>query len=276
MIAREVAWRVFAGEYNASTLEYSDDGDMVPSYVITPLGAKINRLFVVGVLTDVENVGSDIEPLWRARVSDPTGVFYISSGQYQPEASHIISELSPPTFVAIIGKSRTYSPDEGSVYVSIRPEIVKKVNSELRDYWVLETVKSTKMRIEAMNEALRMEVPTVDELSALGFPRNLCEGVIKALDGYRDINLERYNEMIADALRYLLPEYEGAKTTEEKDEALILGLIEELDTNGKGASYDEVLSKAEGLSKDEVEETISFLMDKGLIYEPMLGYLKKI
>src|SRR6266705_1127868 len=50
--------------------------DLAPSYVVTPLGAKVNRVFVVGVITDVENVGSDIQPMWRARVSDPTGTFH--------------------------------------------------------------------------------------------------------------------------------------------------------------------------------------------------------
>ena len=47
---------------------------MAPSYVVTPLGAKVNRLFVIGVLTDIENVSENGE-LLRAHVSDPTGVF---------------------------------------------------------------------------------------------------------------------------------------------------------------------------------------------------------
>ena len=38
---REVAWRVFAGEYNVSSLENTSSGDRMPSYVVTPLGAKI-------------------------------------------------------------------------------------------------------------------------------------------------------------------------------------------------------------------------------------------
>lgn len=136
MRTREVAWRIFANEYNSSIHLETGVGDRAPSYVITPLGAKVNRLFVVGVITDVENIGTDTEPMWRARLSDPTGVFFISAGQYQPEAAQILSKIKPPKFVAVIGKSRTYSPEEGVMYVSIRPEIIKEVNSELRDYWV--------------------------------------------------------------------------------------------------------------------------------------------
>src|SRR5213593_3675109 len=71
-VMREVAWRLFASEYNDTTLEMDGGGERAPSYVVTPLGAKVNRVFVVGVITDVENVGTDIQPMWRARVSDPT------------------------------------------------------------------------------------------------------------------------------------------------------------------------------------------------------------
>ena len=49
-------------------------------------------------------VALDEEPMWRARVSDPTGVFYLSAGQYQPEAAIALSKIKPPTYVAVIGK----------------------------------------------------------------------------------------------------------------------------------------------------------------------------
>ena len=35
---REVAWRVFAGEFNSSRLEIKGEGEKVPSYLVTPLG----------------------------------------------------------------------------------------------------------------------------------------------------------------------------------------------------------------------------------------------
>ena len=44
MISREVAWRVFAGEYNSSNLEIKGEGERAPSYIVTPLGAMINRV----------------------------------------------------------------------------------------------------------------------------------------------------------------------------------------------------------------------------------------
>src|SRR5256712_3496042 len=132
---REVAWRLFASEYNDANLEMDGGGDRAPSYIVTPLGAKVNRVFVVGVITDVENVGSDIQPMWRARVSDPTGTFHIYAGQYQPEAAATLSKLKPPVFGAIVGESRVYTPESGAAYTPIRPERIKSGDEGGPDAW---------------------------------------------------------------------------------------------------------------------------------------------
>ena len=87
MNVREVAWRVFSEEYNSSTLEYTGEGEKPVSYVITPLGAKINRMLVIGVATDIESLGDKDKPRYRARIADPTGTFYVSAGEYQPSAA---------------------------------------------------------------------------------------------------------------------------------------------------------------------------------------------
>ena len=55
MNARETAWRVFAGELNSSSLEIKGEEEKTPSYLITPLGAKLNRILIAGVLLVQEN-----------------------------------------------------------------------------------------------------------------------------------------------------------------------------------------------------------------------------
>ena len=300
MIAREVAWRVFAGEYNSSRLEIKGEGERAPSYVVSPLGAMINRVFIVGVLTDRENIGTEEEPLWRARVSDPTGTFYVSSGQYQPEATAALSKIDPPAFVAVVGKTRTYSPEEGTMYVSVRPEKVTVVDARMRDHWVLETCKSTLKRIDAIGAATEMEAPNLEELIRLGYPRALADGVVRSLSHYTDLDLGRYRGMVVDSLKFLLPEYQGeaegemperlaesaeeidddekeAKAEEDKEEK-VLATITALDRSGKGASWDEVVDevKKAGIDKTELEEITNSLMDKGMIYEPVLGKMKRI
>ena len=61
-------------------------------------------------------------------------------------------------------------------------------------------------------------------------------------------------------------------------EDIILNMLEELDTDGKGAPRDELerRAEAEGISSIELEEISNILMDKGLVYEPNLKYLKRI
>lgn len=284
---REVAWRVYAGEYGDANLEDSTGEERAPSYVVTPLGAKVNRLFVVGVVTDVEDVGSDGQPMWRARLSDPTGTFHVYAGQYQPEAAAALSRIEPPAFAAVMGKARTHSPEEDVVYTSVRPEVVKVVDAELRDYWILEAARGMKTRLEAVAEAQRMNPATVDALVALGYRQNLAEGVVLALGHYGRVDLERYRTMLAEALRYLLPGYQERvaepappekEAEPDEDEALVLELVAELDRNGKGASWDEIVAAAlkKGLAKAALEEVTNRLLDDGLLYEPILGKIRRI
>ncbi len=291
---REVAWRVFAGEYNDAVKGVGNGGERMPTYVVSPLGAKINRLFLVGVLTDVENAGTDLQPMWRARVSDPTGIFHMYAGQYQPEASTALARMKPPAFIAVVGKSRTYSPDPSTTYVSIRPEAVKTVEASLRDYWILEAARSLKKRLEAAREAYRMDPVAKDKLVDLGYKPGVAEAIELAVQLYGKVDLARYGGMLAESLRYLLPEYRGAepnevppapetagalaKAMEDTREDRVLEIIGGLDADGKGATWDAILqaSKSGGIGKDELEELINGLLDKGLIYEPILGRMKRI
>jgi len=294
LISREVAWRVFAAEFNSSSYEIKGEGEKTPSYLISPLGAKINRLFIVGVLTDNENVGNENEPVWRAKITDPTGTFYMTAGQYQPEASMALAKLQPPCFVAVVGKFRTYSPEEGKLYVSIRPERVGQVEAPIRDGWVLETCRATLDRISAMEEAMKLGEPTVEKLMQIGFSRPLAEGAVESAGHYHLDDLTRYRNMVADSLKFLLPEYqtgpempmEPVASPEEIEleddddvdkEALVLSMIESLDS-GKGAAWDEVVQKAkgQGIEREELDSIANSLLDKGFVYEPVLGRMRKI
>ena len=319
MMGREVAWRIFAGELNDSSLVLTSDEERAPAYVVTPLGAKVNRVYVVGVITDLENVGSPEEPLWRAKMADPTGTMFISAGQFQPEAAIALSKMPVPGFAALIGKVRVYSPEEGVMYISVRPETVKTVPKELRDDWVMDGCRALKQRLEAFSEAKNMADPSVEELMSLGYDKNLAEGVMTAMEHYGDISLERYQTMLVDALRFLIPE-EGEEimnvpegvpkpdVEEEPDEEMpteppvmepeteavgdepesddeltedeekLLGVIGEEDPDTGGIDWD-VLAKAakkSGLKKQSFEDAMEGLLDKGLVYEPMLGRIRKI
>ena len=183
---REVARRVFAGEFNDATHTFKEsDEERAPVYVLLPTGERANRIFIVATLTETEDVGEDSE-YWQGRVVDPNGdPFFVYAGQYQPEAASMLRELEPPAYVAITGKPRTYETDDGNTNVSVRPESITQVDADTRDRWVVETAEQTLDRIEAFDE----ETDEYDRMAAeeydlpLGGSREL---VISALESLED------------------------------------------------------------------------------------------
>jgi len=292
MINREVAWRVFASEFNESTLELEGEEERAPSYLVTPLGAKLNRVYAVGVLTEKENIGDPEEPMWRARVTDQTGTFFVSAGQYQPEVTSTLTNMEPPLFVAVVGKANTYEPDEDTFLTSIRAETIKEVTEEQRDNWIVEAARSLKKRLEVAIEASKMDEISVEELVELGFDEKLAEGFKLASGHYESIDFNRYERMLEDSLRYVLPEYETKSiqdmqedSEEERDEDLedfileVIGDIEESENLENGVDYERVKEKVmeeKEISQDEFEEAVNDLRTDGKLYEPVLGNLKRI
>ena len=298
MIVRETAWRIFSGELNASNLEIKGEEEKSPSYLISPLGAKMNRVLVAGVLLEKENIGSEEEPMWKARIQDPTGSFFITAGRYQPEASAALAQMEVPSFVAVVGKTKTFSPDDGRVFVSIRPERITQVEEEVRDRWVLEACQSTWKRMKAIRSALSMDNPDEKALENSGISPALASGILEAVTYYGVGDSSRYLRMIQDGLRMILPDrqidlglpgddadlpdeidIDPSKNSSDMDiEDMVLSFLELLDKDGKGAPLNDVLVEAEkeGIGNAQLEEITNSLMDKGLVYEPVLGKLKKI
>jgi len=149
--SREIAQRVFATEFNDAihTFRESDD-DRAPVYALLPTGEKANRVFIVGTLTETDDVGDESE-YWRGRIVDPTGTFFVYAGEYQPEAASVLRTIETPAFVSVIGKPRTYETDTGSMNVSLRPENLEVTSKSTRDRWVIETAERTLDRIEVFD-----------------------------------------------------------------------------------------------------------------------------
>jgi len=180
---REVAQRAFATEFNDASHTFKESEDeRAPVYLLLPTGERANRVFLVGTLTEKEDVGDDNE-YWRGRIVDPTGTFFVYAGQYQPEAASTLRDLEPPAYVAVVGKPRTYETDDGSVNVSVRPESITEVDAATRDRWVVETAERTLERIEAFD----------DESNEYG---------VMARERY-DRPVERYTEAAVGALESL-------------------------------------------------------------------------
>lgn len=307
---RETAHRAFAQEFNASKHEIKGQGEKDPSFLVTPLGAKVNRIHVVGVCTDVEPIGESGET-WRARISDPTGVFTVYAGQYQPEAAQALSQIQPPCFLAVTGKARTYEPEPGSMFVSIRPEAISVVDEKTRDQWILDTARRTRDRLKAVNAVRADPKTTAETLQGHGLSKSVAEGALLAQQNYGLTDVTRYQVMLKQALEHMLPggavpvhriekrdvaaplapattdgpaptwtppalpAKEEADAAQEALDNTVLAAVSKLE-GAKGARWDDVLAQTAvgGLTPEQVEEALNRLMDKGLIYEPTLGILK--
>jgi RPA family protein len=150
---REVARRVFAREFNDATHTFTEsDDDRAPLYALLPTGERANRVFLVGTLTETDDVGEDSE-YWQGRIVDPDGgTFFTYAGQYQPDAASMLRELDAPEYVAVVGKPRTYETEDGDVNVSIRPEAITVVDETTRNRWVVETAERTIERVKAFEK----------------------------------------------------------------------------------------------------------------------------
>jgi RPA family protein len=233
---REVAYRVFAAEYDDADFQYTENeaDERAPNYVVTPTGARVNRLFLVGVLTEVERVN---EEMLRGRIVDPTGAFVVYAGQYQPDALTVLERLEPPAFVAVTGKARTFQPEDAdTVYTSVRPESINEVDADTRDRWTVGAARHTVDRVATFADALDREERGEELTAALeadGVDHGLASGIPLAIDHYgtTPAYLESVREMAIGAAEVVAgAREEVAPLDAEPDEGGAAGI--DLDVGG--------------------------------------------
>jgi RPA family protein len=207
---REVAHRVFAAEFDDASLSYSEsDEERAPNYVVTPTGARVNRLFVAGVLTEVERVNDQTS---RGRVVDPSGAFVTYAGQYQPDEQAFLERAETPAFVALTGKARTFEPEDSDrVFTSVRPESLSEVDAEVRDRWVVSAAEATLDRLAVLERALASDLRGEELRGALeagGAAAALAAGIPRALAHYdtSPAYVEAVRRMAVDALEMIAGE----------------------------------------------------------------------
>ncbi|MFT4881657.1 MAG: RPA family protein [Natronomonas sp.] len=189
---REVARRVFAREFNDASFTFKEsDDERAPVYLLLPTGERANRVFIVGTLTETEDVGEDSE-YWQGRIVDPNGdTFFTYAGQYQPDAASALRDLEPPAYVSVAGKPRTFETDDGEINVSVRPESITEVTEAERDRWVVETAERTLDRVTAVEDGGEYVEMAREQYggSVDAYKQAAVEG-LESLDGEREAESE--------------------------------------------------------------------------------------
>ena len=288
MLKREVAKRVFAKEFEAcrelekSARPASEAADSKsPNLLISPLGLILNRVFAVGVLTELDSIGTQNE-MWKARIVDLTGAFTVYAGQYQSDASIFFSTVRVPAFIALTGKARIYEPEPGSVFVSIRAEEANVVDEEIRNRWVVDTGEQTVDRLEAFSDALASGYhgETLREyLLERGISEELAEGISIVLERERAPRefAKQLTESIRGGLRALNFECEDPAGAKADQKEFVLELLREMG-GGRGVDYATFVDAAvsRGVPEELVEEVVRSLLSGGQCYEPKIGIIRLV
>ncbi len=288
LLKREVAKRVFAREFEAcrelekNALSDSEAEDSkTPNLLISSLGLILNRVFVVGVVTELDNIGTQSD-MWKARIVDPTGAFTVYAGQYQTEASIFFSTVQVPSFIALTGKARIYEPEPESVFVSVRAEEVNVVDEEIRNRWFVDTAEQTVERLEIFSEALTSGYcgeKLREYLMGKSVSSELAEGISISLE--REQYPEEFIKILRTSIREslktldLYSESDAGVKIDQKE--FVLELLREIGGN-KGVDYAVFVDAAtsKGISENVVEETVRSLLSGGQCYEPKIGIIKLV
>ena len=278
---RQPALRLFAAELAESKqtiTEHVEGRDYDSHYQLTPSGVKVKRVFMIGVLVEVDNVESSGDYL-RGRIIDPTGAFTVYAGQYQPEALRALSGFTIPCFVAVVGKTNAYRPDEKTTIVSIRPETIVEIDAKTRDYWIKETVSRTIERVE------RSQLPEAEKEKY----RQICRNALtKLIDLPQEISTylpeipeEPHQEENIPANPIIEQSIIKDEQPDDTEVKKILSLMMEISDKvpQKVVSYIELVETAReilGIKEETAIEAIKRLMNEGRCNESTVGFLHPI
>ena len=142
--SRQTAIRLFAQEYMDADLPEEGAGEYDPSFVITKLGAKVNRALVGGVIDRVERRETESGSFYTAHLRDPTGTHRFEVASFQPELHADIEEIlnrfeSGDRFLMLlVGRARWFETEDGGMFTSFRAEEFSIVDKDLYTHWLVE------------------------------------------------------------------------------------------------------------------------------------------
>jgi hypothetical protein len=271
-------------------------GEYDPSFVITKLGAKVNRCLVCGGLERMERRDGDSGPFYRGQVRDPSGTHYFDVAPFQPElhpdAEELLArfETGDSILVSIVGRQKSNESEDGGIFTSIRAESFTEIDLEAYKSWMVEAADATLRRLEAYASSQGAEL-NEEGLRVAGVPDDLVPGLLKAREHYSEFDTEAYRVWILKAFSRALGRAEETPEVSIDDNAksvdsapvksvesadprdVILGIMSS--SGGDLVEYEDLQAAciSAGASAEEAEDAIEHLRDITMeISEPKFGF----
>ena len=304
MSLREPAWRMTTRELESSLEEERGMGERPAGYLLSPFGARANRVILAGSLSPAEPVGSAQPPtFWRARLSDPLGAIAVTAGSFQPGAMAQLRAVSAPRPAVVVGKTHLYRGRDQVAYLSVRAEVVRTVPESEERGILAEVVRHTLDRLDLI-ERLEHE-PTVSDatLRADGVPALWIRAARRSLERYPEVDRAAFRRELRAAVervggtvrplpvsrpqdgsvtvrRLAPPAPRPAPTSAQRaEESAFLDVLDEASEASVDGYADlkEVLERIaeRGVSSARAEELLTSLEESGTIEEPIVGKLRR-
>jgi RPA family protein len=287
---RENSYWIFSRELKDSN---KLEGEEKRPYVITPLGTKIKRILITGIIT---YKNSD-DRLVKMTVADYIGSFYLTSFKtgFSSEIAEEMDKYNVNDIVMVMGKVSSFKTDDGIFYFSINPELIKTIPETERYFWGIRTLYVTKRKLLAITEAMKDDAASVETLIKLGYSTEEAEDAIRVRENYADYDFTSYTNAISD-INFESPVMVGGVPDEsagnientgndesEKNsttfniEAFLLDYIKSNDS-GPGCKYDDIVISCTnaGIPREKVDEILNSLGSSGEIYEVSLKRYKAL
>jgi len=302
-VRRQPAIHILASEFGESTLNEKGSGEYDPSFVVTKLGSRINRVIVAGLLERMEaREVSNGSVIYQGQLRDPSGLNYFSVGDYVSDSVKELAiefssklESGEPILLMMVAKTRLYQTDEGAVYTSLRPEEMCIIDAKRYATWLARTCDAMMVRMTNYTKSLDFEA-NMESLGKSELPLSSIKGLIAARNHYGELDLEHYRLNVMQALDIAEGKLESAskplpqkvdieseveendnQTNQDDLESAIIDIIKSLD-QGDGVDFETIIvnSEARGHQRSVTEEKIESLSDDGTIHEPAFGWFRLV
>ena len=305
-VGRQSAVRVFAHEYRDATLPEQGSGEYDPGYMVTRLGAKINRALIAGTIDSSERRESESGQSFRFNLIDVTGTHRVEVSPFNPELHpeaeeiHARFERGDRFIMMVVGKQRSFTTEDGGVFTSYNAQEMREIDSQAYVEWLAETADATLRRIDAYEKALSSE-QSIAGFRAAGIPEDLVDGMLLSRAHYPDFESEVYMLDVLQALNAALgrsveivnrspgPEPNSPATNETTAEVTEKGAEGDMSLEdviistiaagdrGEGVDYDAIIRECSvhGHSRQDAEDAIDSLRAVGgRISEHKFGWFK--